>query len=72
MMTAAKHDSVKAVIRRACHALEEAREHLSEPNIDFRPSLLGLVDMCLHYAESHLKRVDIALSADGPDAILVR
>ena len=71
-MTAAKHDSVKAVIRQACHALDEARELLCEPEIDVRPSLLGLVDMCLHYAEAHLKKVDIALSADGPDAILVR
>ena len=72
LMTAARHDSVKTVIRRACDALEEAREHLCEPNVDFRPSLLALVDMCLHYAESHLKKVDIALATDGPDAMLLR
>lgn len=72
LMTAARHDSVKTAIRRACTALDEARAHLCEPNIDLRPSLLGLVDMCLHYAESQLKRVDIALSTEGPDAILVR
>jgi len=69
LMRAAQHDSVKAVITRACEALDEALEYLTEPNIDSRPSMLGLVDMCLDYAESHLQRVDKALSIHGPDAV---
>jgi hypothetical protein len=69
LMAIAQHDSVKAVIRRACEALDEARDHLCEPNIDSRPSLLGLIDMCLDYAESRLQRVDKALCLHGPDAV---
>ena len=60
LMTIAQHDSVKAVIRRACQALDEARDHLREPNIDARPSMLGLIDMCLDYAESRLQRIPAA------------
>ena len=67
--TATLSDS--AVADRADHfdALDEAREDLTEPNIDSRPSMLCLVDMCLDYAESHLQRVDKALSIHGPDAV---
>jgi hypothetical protein len=71
LMAIAEHDSVKAVIKRACQALDEARDHLLEPNIDARPSMLGLIDMCLSYAESHLQRVDKALCLQGPNAVFV-
>ena len=71
LMAIAQHDSVKAVIRRACQALDEARDHLCEPNIDARPSMLGLIDMCLDYAESRLQRVDKALCLQGPNAVFV-
>jgi hypothetical protein len=70
LMDLAQHDSVKAVIRRACQALDEARDHLCEPNIDDRPSMLGLIDMCLDYAASHLQRVEKALCLHGPNAVL--
>src|SRR5262245_59331447 len=70
LLSIARQSTVQTQIQFALRDLTEAQTWLEQPAVNSAPSILRIVDLCLHHAEGRLAIAETLLQMYGPEAPL--